>query len=91
MPSILLLNLTPFKIVSELFAQIRMLIKTGGFFEIQYGRLRRQARNSQGPRTLAARTLNQFAVRVLQPTDHGNHQGHRGDIQGFATHKVVIA
>jgi hypothetical protein len=41
-------------------------------------------------RSLASRTSDQFAVRLLQPADHGECQGHGGNIKGFATHKMVI-
>jgi hypothetical protein len=90
MPSILLLNLTPFKIVSELFAQIRMWIKIPGLFRDSVWKTPSASTKFARTRTLAARTFSLNQVRVLQPTDHGNRQGHGDNIEGFATHKMVI-
>src|SRR5262245_4426696 len=37
------------------------------------------------------RTADHFTVRVFQPVDHGNRQGHGDNIEGLATHKMVTA
>ena len=39
---------------------------------------------------LACRTLDEFTVRSLDPPDHGNRQGNGDNIEGFATHEMVI-
>src|SRR5262249_8468508 len=37
------------------------------------------------------RTADHFTVRVFQPVDHGNRQGHGDNIEGLATHKMITA
>ena len=40
---------------------------------------------------LATRALRQFAISLLQPTDHGDHQGYGGHVHLYARQKVVAA
>jgi hypothetical protein len=42
-------------------------------------------------RKVLRRTLDQFTVRMFQPIDDSNRQGHGDNIEGLAAHKVVTA
>jgi hypothetical protein len=54
-------------------------------YATQYGCLPRRA-----SRDLTSRGWHHVGVGVFEPLDHGDRQGHGGDINGLATHEVIF-